>query len=85
MKTKLVKKIACTLTSSMLLLSVCCLPAQAATVQEEPPIIVQADDSGITPRADQIVIYTREYDGRMQYRRWNATQNCWVDPDWIDM
>lgn len=23
--------------------------------------------------------------GKMQYRRWNATRNRWVDPDWIDM
>lgn len=23
-------------------------------------------------------------DGTLQYRRWNATKNVWVDPYWID-
>lgn len=85
MKAKLVKKIVCGITSSMLLFSVCSLPAQAASIPEEPPVTIQADGGEITPRADQIVVKTRFYNGKQQYRRWNATQNCWVDPYWIDM
>lgn len=85
MKTKLIKKIVCGITSSMLLFSVCCLPAQAASIPEEPPVVIQSEDDGVMPCADVIVIYTREYNGKMQYRRWNETQNCWVDPYWIDM
>ena len=81
---KMIKKIVCGISASMLLFSVCCIPAQAAEIPENPPATIQEDDTGITPRADQIVVYTREYDGRLQYRRWNATQNCWVDPEWID-
>ena len=39
---------------------------------------------GIMPLRDEIVIYTRMYAGRLQYRHWNATRNYWVDPYWID-
>lgn len=34
---------------------------------------------------DKIVIKYRVYNGKTQYRRWNATKQCWVDPKWIDM
>lgn len=37
------------------------------------------------PCADQIVMKTRWHNGVLQYRRWNKTKGCWVDPDWIDM
>lgn len=26
----------------------------------------------------------RYYNGRYQYRRWNVSLGCWVDPYWID-
>lgn len=34
--------------------------------------------------SDVITIKTRIYQGKYQYRRWNETKQCWVDPDWID-
>ncbi len=39
----------------------------------------------ICPRADKIVIKYRKHNNVFQYRRWNETKGCWVDPDWIDM
>lgn len=33
---------------------------------------------------DEIIMKYRYYDGRLQYRRWNETKQCWVDPYWID-
>ena len=39
---------------------------------------------GIMPLRDEILLYTRMNNGRLQYRRWNATRNYWVDPYWID-
>lgn len=33
---------------------------------------------------DEIKYQYRLYNGVLQYRRWNVTQNCWVDPYWID-
>lgn len=38
----------------------------------------------IMPLADVIVIKSRIYNGKQQYRRWNQTKGCWVDPYWID-
>ena len=35
--------------------------------------------------SDKIEVKVRYYNGRYQYRRWNATKQCWVDPNWIDM
>ncbi len=36
-------------------------------------------------RGDQIEYRYRIYNGRQQYRRWNVTKKCWVDPKWIDV
>ena len=41
--------------------------------------------STIEPRADKIVTKYRYYNGVYQYRRWNETKGCWVDPAWINM
>lgn len=41
--------------------------------------------NGIMPLKDVIVVKVREYNGKLQYRRWNQTQGYWVDPYWIDM
>lgn len=43
----------------------------------------QCEDTIVLMRSDVIEYKYREYKGRLQYRRWNATQNCWVDPYWI--
>lgn len=40
---------------------------------------------GIMPFADQIEVMTRVHNGKMQYRRWNATRGRWEDPYWIDL
>lgn len=37
----------------------------------------------IEPRSSVIVYKFRSYNGRPQYRRWNETKGCWVDPAWI--
>ncbi len=34
---------------------------------------------------DTIVTKFRVHNGKQQYRRWNQTRACWVDPDWIDL
>jgi len=33
---------------------------------------------------DSIIVVTRMYYGKLQYRRWNETRNRWVDPYWIN-
>lgn len=55
------------------------------------PIKAQAFHSSSVPSSisihatDIIIIKTRIYNGKRQYRRWNETKSCWVDPDWIDI
>lgn len=39
----------------------------------------------IQPRADVIVTKYRWNVDHIEYRRWNQTQNKWVDPYWIDL
>ncbi len=39
----------------------------------------------ICPHADKIVKKYRYNNNVLQYRRWNETKGCWVDPDWIDV
>ncbi len=43
-----------------------------------------SESSGIEVLSqDTIVTKYRLYNGKTQYRRWNATKGCWVDPAWI--
>lgn len=36
--------------------------------------------------SDNIVFkYRTTNDGVVQYRRWNETKGCWVDPYWINL
>lgn len=48
-------------------------------------IQVKENIMDIQPRADVIEYKFRTYNGQLQYRRWNATRNYWVDPYWIDL
>ena len=36
-------------------------------------------------KGDQIIIKYRISNGILQYRHWNASRNCWVEPDWINV
>lgn len=65
-----------------------CLLMGAAQAADMPAAAnaqtAQVNATQITPRADVIVLKTRLYKGKPQYRRWNETRGYWVDPDWID-
>ncbi len=50
--------------------------AKPETVEAKTPEIQ-------TFTADKIVIKYRTYNGRLQYRRWNDSKQCWVDKNWI--
>lgn len=39
----------------------------------------------IQPRSSVIVYKFRIKNGVRQYRRWNETKGCWVDPVWIPL
>ncbi len=85
------KKLITTGIVSILLVTLIAFPAQASGIeslenQNRETITQAAAASGdaVMPLADTIVIKTRTYNGKKQYRRWNATKGYWVDPYWID-
>lgn len=64
----------------ILAVSLICFPAEAAAAQK-------MTDAGVNVESrieDTIVYKYRVWNGRMQYRRWNVTRQCWVDPEWLD-
>lgn len=44
----------------------------------------QAEDSGISPQAEETVWYTRVHNGIIQKRLWSITNERWLT-DWIDI
>ena len=75
-------KMSCALIMTALMTTVVPTAFAADTYQ---PIAIQSNDndSMIAPYADVIVIKTRLYKGKQQYRRQNETRGYWVDPYWI--
>ena len=79
----IVATLSLTMLSSTSLLSVAAeepvVPSSAQTVA------VQDSGETISPRGDIIEIKYRVFNGKIQYRRWNVTQQKWVDSEWIDL
>ena len=53
---------------------------KAAEVPSVPTITTE--NSAIMPQADVIEVKYRVNNGKLQYRRWNATRGYWVDSTW---
>lgn len=51
-----------------------------------PPVesVAAAGTGCETMTEDVIITKYRTRNGKKQYRRWNKTKQCWVDPAWID-
>lgn len=62
----------------------CAIPVSAAETVTVDSISVQSSDSSVQPYADVIVTKYRFYQGKRQYRHWNETRQCWVEPNWIN-
>lgn len=63
--------------------SFCSVSVLASETAKTPTSLTQ---SSIQSRADVIVRkYRINSAGIPQYRRWNETQNRWVDPYWINL
>ncbi len=71
-----VKKIACFV--AMFLMVSAFVPVLSADASAPKAV------NSIQPHADKIVVKYRTYNGVRQYRRWNETKGCWVDPYWIN-
>ncbi len=47
----------------------------------QPPV----NETASTRATDILETKYRIYNGKLQYRRWNATLGCWYDPLWMDL
>lgn len=69
---------------AMVLTAAIC-PIQGLQVNGSNAVVQDNGEIAGIQRADIIIIKHRNYNGVMQYRRWNETQGYWIDPDWIDI
>lgn len=70
--------------TAIVVMSTLFIPASATADSPKGCVSAVANNSDVMPYADSIVVRKRVYNGKTQFRRWNATRNCWVDPYWID-
>ncbi len=76
------KKIITVLLAALTIISSGAIAVSAAQT-DVPSASVSAVNPGDEPQGDKIVKRYRFLDGVWQYRRWNVTRQCWVDPHWI--
>lgn len=80
------KKLFLSLMAAVMLMTGFCSAALAAEPEAPETGITASSEEGIQPYSDIIETKFRTtWDGRIQYRRWNATRGYWVDPAWIDL
>lgn len=76
--------IAIAMSATMLVSGAAIVSAAEESVDSSPATASLSE--GISPMAsDEIYWMYRIKDGVMQKRRWNATQQVWVDPYWINV
>lgn len=80
MKKRLLQKMCAVACSMLMMVSAVGMTAQAQASNETPEVSSQVE---IVPFADRIEVYYREYNGKLQMRRWNVTRGYWVDSAWI--
>ena len=78
------KKLLCTLLMGVTLATAFSMAQATAISSVEEPIVSSDSEYTISPYADKIITKYRTHNGKKQYRRWNETKHCWVDPHWID-
>ncbi len=76
------KKIITVLLAALTIISSGAIAASAAQT-DLPSASAFAVKPGDDPQSDKIIKKWRNNDGVWQYRRWNDTKHCWVDPHWI--
>lgn len=68
----------------VMILTIAVSPTKNVQAYEHNVVAQMDKENANTPKADVIVRKYRINNGVTQYRRWNETRGCWVDPDWID-
>lgn len=59
--------------------------AIAKPIETEPISISENTEENSTYTSDKIEYVYRTYNGKLQYRRWNATKGYWIDATWLDV
>lgn len=73
---------------SILLLAVFCIqfiPVSVHAADMETVNAYAVSSENQVRSTDSIVYKFRVNNGVKQYRRWNETKKCWVDPYWINI
>lgn len=79
---KLIKK---AIMSLMIVLSVSLpITTMATPIEIEPLVTPCSIEDNSTYSSDTIEYVYRVYEGKLQYRRWNATKGYWIDATWLD-
>lgn len=71
---------------SVLLLAAFCIqfvPASVQAADMEVANTYAVSSENQVRSTDSIVYKYRMNNGVLEYRRWNETKKCWVDPAWI--
>lgn len=83
MLTKRIKR--CLLSTGIIIAAVLANPIAMLPMAAAPVKVQAAEAPTVEPRVDEIVwVFRVTTSGQRQKRRWNASRNCWVDPDWIN-
>ncbi len=78
------KKIVSGLLTACIICTASCAEAEAANfVESANDNFVQNEN--IQTYGDDIIKKYRTHNGKRQYRHWNKTRHCWVEPYWIDL
>lgn len=57
----------------------------ANSIEVEPILLSEGTEENSTYSTDTIEYVYRTYNGKLQYRRWNATKGYWIDATWLDV
>ena len=71
-----------TLALVMMVSSLIVVAAEGSSSSDDGKSITVSTE-GDAPRAYELIWKYKYHDGHLYKRRWNATLNCWYDPEWI--
>ena len=73
------------LTLGLIILLLPCNANAMTSVNSTDYLIQSISSELISPLSDETEIRFRNYNGKIQYRRWSITNTCWIDPTWKDL
>lgn len=71
------------LSACMIAVTLFTVTPAASAAESRPTATVTSSDKQFTPRTEETIWVTREYNGKKQMRLWSLTRGIWLT-DWID-